>query len=114
MGGSNKFHQMNNHLRNILVVYRELNSPVSNAGSGGLDNQGLIASTSDYFPVGVQLDGRTKSNSGYRYGLQGQEGEMKSRDQDGRWKMKSRSVCWNSNLQSRIRRRCSNLKDSLV
>jgi RHS repeat-associated protein len=34
-----------------------------------------IRSTSDYSGFGVQLDGRTSENEGYRYGFQGQEGD---------------------------------------
>ena len=34
-----------------------------------------IRSVADYSPFGVELDGRTQSNSGYRYSFQGQEKE---------------------------------------
>jgi len=69
----NRSYEFSNHLGNVLAVVNDIVYPLSEDNSTVHSYQVSIAQVSDYSPFGVQLDGRTISNSGYRYGFQGQE-----------------------------------------
>jgi RHS repeat-associated protein len=69
----NKSYEFSNHLGNVLTVISDLKIPESDDDEIISSYRVGIRSTSDYSPFGVQLDGRTSENEGYRYGFQGQE-----------------------------------------
>ena len=83
-----KHYQIQNHLNNIITTIT--NRPIK--GEGLTNTNGLmaqIASTADYSPFGVSLDGRTKTNSevdnSYRYGFQDQEGDDEISGKGNSW-----------------------------
>ena len=82
----NKFFELSNHLGNVLVTISDKKLAVDS------DNDGLVnyytadvVTASDYYPFGMNMPGRKfSSNSGYRYGFNGQEksGEIANDDYD--------------------------------
>jgi RHS repeat-associated protein len=74
-GGSIKGHRMlgqkqyelSNHLGNVLAVITD------NVGMNAGEVWATVVSTSDYYPFGMQMQGRTFQSESYRYGFQGQE-----------------------------------------
>jgi RHS repeat-associated protein len=68
-----KSYEFSNHLGNVLTVISDLKIPESDDDEIVSSYRVGIRSTSDYSGFGVQLDGRTSENEGYRYGFQGQE-----------------------------------------
>jgi RHS repeat-associated protein len=67
------FYELSNHLGNVLTVINDIKIPLSDDNETVSGYDAGIVSISDYSPFGVQLDGRTLSADGYRYGFQGQE-----------------------------------------
>ncbi len=69
-----RYYELSNHLGNVLAVINDEITPLDDDLDTYVDGYQVgIVSVSDYSPFGVQLDGRTSSNGGYRYGFQGQE-----------------------------------------
>src|SRR5690606_1683353 len=65
-----KQYELSNHLGNVLAVLTD------NIGMNTSDTVwAMVANTSDYYPFGLEMEGRTWSDttSTYRYGFQGQE-----------------------------------------
>jgi len=68
-----KYFEMSNHLGNVLEVVSDRKLPV-NDGNGNIDYfLADVVSFSDYYPYGMQMQGRNGSTGDYRYGFQGQE-----------------------------------------
>jgi hypothetical protein len=63
-----------NHLGNVLAVVTD------NINMAEDRTTATVASASDYYPFGLQMDGRTFSSADYRYGFNGKEkDEMKGK-----------------------------------
>jgi hypothetical protein len=56
-----------NHLGNVLAVVTD------NINMDEDRTTATVASASDYYPFGLQMDGRTFSSADYRYGFNGKE-----------------------------------------
>ena len=71
---SNRNYEFSNHLGNVLTVISDFVAPIDEDLNEEVDGyQVSLAMVADYSPFGVQLDGRTNENTGYRYGFQNQE-----------------------------------------
>lgn len=71
---ANRVFESSNHLGNVLVTFRDILSPIETTQGAQVTGYRVeIASTADYSPFGVQLDGRTESSSEYRYGFNSME-----------------------------------------
>lgn len=71
-----KFFELSNHLGNVLVTMSDKRVSIPKANP----DQNLVSyylpqvvSSSDYYPGGMQMPGRTYTSSSYRYGFNGQE-----------------------------------------
>jgi RHS repeat-associated protein len=65
---------MTNHLGNVLTVIHDIKIPLNNGTDPAVSSYRVgIRNTTDYSPFGVELDGRTVSLEGYRFGYQGSE-----------------------------------------
>ncbi|TNE54018.1 MAG: hypothetical protein EP338_09000 [Bacteroidetes bacterium] len=85
-----KFYEMKNHLGNVLTVVQDKQDLVESGGNvtGYLTH---IASSTDYSPFGVVLDGRNfTTNSNYRYGFQNQERDDEIKGEGNSWNYKYR------------------------
>lgn len=72
---ANRVFESSNHLGNVLVTFRDILNPIETTQGAQVTGYRVeIASTADYSPFGVQLDGRTQGNQG-RFGFQGQESD---------------------------------------
>jgi RHS repeat-associated protein len=70
----NKYYEFSNHLGNVLTVFSDLKIPKDTDNNSIVDSYEIgMVSIADYSPFGVQLDGRTESGGGYRYGFNGME-----------------------------------------
>ena len=67
-----KYYHISNHLGNVLTVFSDLKTPITNNGQTVSGYEVTSIQTNDYSPFGVELDGRSSVGS-YRYGFQGQE-----------------------------------------
>jgi RHS repeat-associated protein len=76
-----KNYELSNHLSNVLTVINDIKIPLSDDNQTVSEYQAGIVSISDYSPFGVQLDGRTLSAEGYRYGFQGYERDNEPKGQ---------------------------------
>jgi RHS repeat-associated protein len=76
-----KNYELSNHLGNVLTVINDIKIPLSDDNETVSEYQAGIVSISDYSPFGVQLDGRTLSAEGYRYGFNGYEGDPEVKGQ---------------------------------
>jgi RHS repeat-associated protein len=63
----NKHYELGNHLGNVLAVVTD------NIHMADDLTTATVASASDYYPFGMQMDSRTVNDGDYRYGFQGQE-----------------------------------------
>jgi RHS repeat-associated protein len=69
-----KYYEMTNHLGNVLTVIHDIKIPLNNGSGPAVSSYRVgIRNSTDYSPFGVELDGRTVSNYGYRFGYQGSE-----------------------------------------
>jgi RHS repeat-associated protein len=68
----NKHYELGNHLGNVLAVVTD------NIHMADDLTTTAVASASDYYPFGLQMDSRTVNEGDYRYGFNGKE-----KDQDG-------------------------------
>jgi RHS repeat-associated protein len=68
----NKHYELGNHLGNVLAVVTD------NIHMADDLTTATVASASDYYPFGLQMDSRTVNDGDYRYGFNGKE-----KDQDG-------------------------------
>ena len=69
----NKVYEFSNHLGNVLTTFSDRKIPTE--GDPGLVayyNAEILSST-DYFPFGFEMPGRSFTGANYRYGFQGQE-----------------------------------------
>jgi muramidase (phage lysozyme) len=65
---------MTNHLGNVLTVIHDIKIPLNNGSGPAVSSYRVgIRNSTDYSPFGVELDGRTVSLEGYRFGFQDQE-----------------------------------------
>jgi RHS repeat-associated protein len=65
---------MTNHLGNVLTVIHDIKIPLNNGSGPAVSSYRVgIRNSTDYSPFGVELDGRTVSLEGYRFGYQGSE-----------------------------------------
>ncbi|TAH41850.1 MAG: hypothetical protein EYC69_07120, partial [Bacteroidetes bacterium] len=64
--------ELTNHLGNVLAVVSDRKLPHPNGGLIAF-YQPDITSTSDYYPFGMMMDGRSYSASEYRFGFNGKE-----------------------------------------
>jgi RHS repeat-associated protein len=70
----NKYFEFSNHLGNVLTVFSDLKIPKDTDNNNVVDGYDIgVVSIADYSPFGVELDGRTDSGGGYRYGFNGME-----------------------------------------
>lgn len=71
------YFEQKNHLNNVLITISDRKE--SSLSSGQANYLANVISYSDYYPFGMQMNGRQSTNSNYRYGFQGQEidGEIK-------------------------------------
>ena len=69
-----KQYELSNHLGNVLAVITD------NVGMNAGEAWATVVSTSDYYPFGMQMEGRTFQSESYRYGFNGME-----KDQNGEW-----------------------------
>ncbi|BDD05643.1 RHS repeat-associated core domain-containing protein [Aureibacter tunicatorum] len=67
-------YELSNHLGNVLAVVSDKMSILDG------EREAEVLSTSDYYPFGLQMIGRTFDSGGYRYGFNGKE-----KDQNGEW-----------------------------
>jgi RHS repeat-associated protein len=67
-----KQYHISNHLGNVLTVFSDLKTPITNNGQTVTGYEVAIIQNSDYSPFGAELDGRTTSGT-YRLGFQAQE-----------------------------------------
>jgi RHS repeat-associated protein len=70
----NKHYELGNRLGNVLAVVTD------NIHMADDLTTTAVASASDYYPFGLQMDSRTVNEGDYRYGFNGKE-----KDQDGEW-----------------------------
>ena len=70
--GSKSF-ELANHLGNVLVTVSD--KPVYKASSGTIFFQPEITSSSDYYPFGAPIQGRSFSSAEYRFGFNGKEND---------------------------------------
>jgi RHS repeat-associated protein len=69
-----KYYEMTNHLGNVLTVIHDIKIPLNNGSGPAVSSYRVgIRNSTDYSPFGVELDGRTVSLDGYRFGYQGSE-----------------------------------------
>jgi len=69
-----KYYEMTNHLGNVLTVIHDIKIPLNNGSGPAVSSYRVgIRNSSDYSPFGVELDGRTVSLDGYRFGFNGKE-----------------------------------------
>ena len=70
----NRNYELSNQLGNVLTVITDHVVPLDEDLNEEVDGyQVSLAMVADYSPFGVQLDGRTDENTGYRYGFNGME-----------------------------------------
>jgi RHS repeat-associated protein len=69
---SSEHYELGNHLGNVLAVVTD------NIHMADDLTTATVASASDYYPFGLQMDSRTVNDGDYRYGFNGKE-----KDQDG-------------------------------
>jgi RHS repeat-associated protein len=81
---SSEHYELGNHLGNVLAVVTD------NINMDEDRTTATVASASDYYPFGLQMDGRTFSSADYRYGFQGQEGDPEIKGQGNSWNFKYR------------------------
>ncbi len=72
-------YELSNHLGNVLTVVSDYKSGTAD-GQGGQIFEAEVLSTSDYYPFGLAMEGRSQSSDGYRYGFNGKE-----KDTDKEW-----------------------------
>jgi RHS repeat-associated protein len=72
LGHGNKHYELGNHLGNVLAVVTD------NIHMADDLTTATVASASDYYPFGLQMNSRTVNDGDYRYGFNGKE-----KDQDG-------------------------------
>jgi RHS repeat-associated protein len=63
----NKHYELGNHLGNVLAVVTD------NIHMADDLTTATVASASDYYPFGMQMDSRTVNDGDYRYGFNGKE-----------------------------------------
>jgi RHS repeat-associated protein len=69
-----KYYEMSNHLRNVITVVSDKLLPIDWNVDGTVDcYKADIVSTSDYYPFGAPMAGRTFSSPSYRYAFNGKE-----------------------------------------
>ncbi|MBI1838241.1 MAG: hypothetical protein HYR91_13345, partial [Flavobacteriia bacterium] len=71
----NKSYELSNHLGNVNAVISDIKIPQTTNTSSVSNYTVNILSINDYSGFGVQLDGRTVSNNGLRYGFNGYEAD---------------------------------------
>ena len=65
-----KHYELINHIGNVLSTVTDQKKAV-NDGNGNVDHwEALLVSYADYYPFGMQMDGRTGFKEGYRYNTQ--------------------------------------------
>jgi len=62
-----KHYELSNHLGNVLATVSD------NISLSATETLAKTLSTTDYHPFGLQMEGRTFSSTGYRYGFNGKE-----------------------------------------
>lgn len=67
-----KQYELANHLGNVLAVVSDRRKPIFTGGSLSHYEPDLVSST-DYYPFGMAMPGRSLNAGGYRYGFNGQE-----------------------------------------
>ena len=67
-----KYYHISNHLGNVLTVFSDLKTPITNNGQTVSGYEVTSIQTNDYSPFGAELDGRTTSGT-YRIGFNGME-----------------------------------------
>jgi hypothetical protein len=74
-GKSRIFFELSNHLGNVLVTVSDKHLGVDSDNDGIINYYNAdVVTANDYYPFGMQMPGRKfTSNSGYRYGFNGQE-----------------------------------------
>jgi RHS repeat-associated protein len=68
-----KSFELANHLGNVLVAITD--KPIYKVSSGVVYFNPEITSSSDYYPFGAPINGRSFSSTEYRFGFNGQEGD---------------------------------------
>ncbi|MDD4575863.1 MAG: RHS repeat-associated core domain-containing protein [Bacteroidales bacterium] len=69
-----KQYELTNHLGNVLSTISDQKKPVDEYGTGTIDYYTAdVKSSTDYYPFGSPMDGRTFSSEEYRFGFNGQE-----------------------------------------
>ncbi|MFM7851826.1 MAG: RHS repeat domain-containing protein, partial [Flammeovirgaceae bacterium] len=63
-----KMYELSNHLGNVLAV---ITDNINMTTADGVT--ATVVSTTDYYPFGLEMKGRTASNDQYRYGFNGKE-----------------------------------------
>jgi RHS repeat-associated protein len=81
---SSEHYELGNHLGNVLAVVTD------NIHMADDLTTATVASASDYYPFGLQMDSRTVNDGDYRYGFQGQEGDPEIKGQGNSWNFKYR------------------------
>lgn len=79
-------YELSNHLGNVLAVITDnVNMTADTQESEWYDSKAwpTVQSTSDYYPFGLQMAGRTVSNADYRYGFNGKEIDNWGTSSDG-------------------------------
>lgn len=68
--------ELNNHLGNVLAVVSDKKYKYANGGNTQVDHFLTdVLSTSDYYPFGQSMPGRSYTSGNYRYGFNGKEND---------------------------------------
>jgi RHS repeat-associated protein len=68
-----KVYEFSNHLGNVLTTFSDRKIATEGASGYGAYYNAEILSSTDYYPFGFEMPGRSYTGDGYRYGFQGQE-----------------------------------------
>jgi len=69
-----KRYEIDNHLGNVLATFTDRKKQVQ-SGSSVTGYETYIASSQDYYPFGMIMNGRNWNTSGYRFGFNGMEND---------------------------------------
>ena len=69
-------YELSNHLGNVLATINDSKIGVDEGLNGSIDYfEANVLTTSDYYPFGMQMPGRTYNGGNYRYGFNGKEND---------------------------------------
>ena len=68
-----KFFELSNHLGNVLTVISDQKLGITSGGSTADYYEAVVLSAKDYYPFGLEMEGRSSSSDLYRYGFNGKE-----------------------------------------